>query len=178
MYGNFLLSFQTEPNERKPLDDANKHPFPHLQFTIINHTFSLFWITTNENMNENRRKNQDNDDESAVPSAGCGILGEYPLITLVTFAVLGIGCGVGLSYWEDDGTTKADLIKWIGLLGDLFIRSLKCLVLPLIFVSVTIAVLDMMAIGRAGSVGWKTSKYIYGNLFMHPDWALTFSVVL
>lgn len=101
----------------------------------------------------------DDNHGDSTPSAGCGILGRYPLITLIVFATAGIATGVGLSYWEDDGDTKDITIKWIGLLGDLFIRALKCLVLPLIFVSVTLAVLEMMAIGRAGSVGWKTSKY-------------------
>jgi Na+/H+-dicarboxylate symporter len=107
------------------------------------------------------KKNEDHKDyeETAVPSAGCGILGRYPLLSLLVFAVLGICTGVGLSSWEDDGDTKDKVIKWLGLLGDLFIRALKCIVLPLIFVSVTLAVLDMLAIGRAGSIGWKTSKF-------------------
>jgi Na+/H+-dicarboxylate symporter len=41
------------------------------------------------------------------------------------------------------------------LVQETFIRSLR--VLPLVFVNVIIAVVDMMAIGRAGSIGWKTT---------------------
>lgn len=110
--------------------------------------------------NNNKINNNHEDGEENTPVAGCGIFGRYPLITLITFAAAGIATGVGLSFWDDeDGDSKDATIKWIGLLGDLFfIRALKCLVLPLIFVSVTLAVLEMMAIGRAGSVGWKTSK--------------------
>jgi Sodium:dicarboxylate symporter family len=44
----------------------------------------------------------------------------------------------------------------IGLVGDMFIRSLKCVVLPLVFVNVITSVVDMMTVGKAGSIGWKT----------------------
>jgi Sodium:dicarboxylate symporter family len=38
----------------------------------------------------------------------------------------------------------------------MFIRSLKCIVLPLVFVNVISSVVDMMTVGKAGSIGWKT----------------------
>jgi Na+/H+-dicarboxylate symporter len=94
--------------------------------------------------------------EQDSPS-GCGILSRYPVLSVLFFAIIGIGVGVGLSYWEPDNPeTKKKTLKWIGLIGDLFIRSLKCVVLPLVFINVVIAVVDMMTIGKAGSVGWKT----------------------
>jgi Na+/H+-dicarboxylate symporter len=40
--------------------------------------------------------------------------------------------------------------------GDLFIRALKCVVLPLVFVNVIISVVDMMNLGKASAVGYKT----------------------
>jgi hypothetical protein len=65
---------------------------------------------------------EDEDD----PLAGCGILGRYPIISVITFAVVGICIGIGLSSWEpEDGDTKDVVIKWLGLVGDLFIRSLS-----------------------------------------------------
>jgi solute carrier family 1 (neutral amino acid transporter) protein 5 len=94
--------------------------------------------------------------EAAAGKPGCGVLGRYPVISVITFAAVGLGMGLGFSFWEpDDADTKAKLLKWIGLIGDLFIRSLKCVVLPLIFVNVVMAVVDMMRVGKAGSVGWK-----------------------
>jgi len=64
---------------------------------------------------------------------GCGVLGRNPVLGVMGFAAVGIGLGIGLSYWEpDDMEDKDKLLKWIGLLGDLFIRSLKCVVLPLV----------------------------------------------
>jgi Na+/H+-dicarboxylate symporter len=96
------------------------------------------------------------DEVEPEPSRGCGILGRYPLLSVLLFAAVGIAIGMGLSVWEDDGDSKEKVIKWLGLVGDLFIRALKAVVLPLVFVNVVISVVDMMAIGRAGSIGWKT----------------------
>jgi hypothetical protein len=94
--------------------------------------------------------------EEISPPTSCGILGRYPVLSVLVFATVGLGVGIGLSFWEDDGDAKDTTLKWIGLLGDLFIRSLKCVVLPLVFINVVISVMDMMQIGKAGSVGWKT----------------------
>lgn len=33
---------------------------------------------------------------------GCGLLGRFPVVSLLSFALVGIGIGVGLSYWEPD----------------------------------------------------------------------------
>ena len=70
------------------------------------------------------------DEDSPV---GCGVLGKYPVLAVMGFAAIGIGIGVGLSFWEpDDMETKDKVLQWVGLVGDLFIRSLKCVVLPLV----------------------------------------------
>lgn len=73
---------------------------------------------------------------------------------IVVCAAAGIGAGIGLS---NDSTTDpddlADIISWLSLPGDLFIRALKCVVLPLIFVNVILAVMQMIDAGKAGRVG-------------------------
>lgn len=90
-----------------------------------------------------------------------------PLLTISCLVVLflfafqqascGVALGVGLSVWEpEDANSKAVTLKWVGLVGDMFIRSLKAIVLPLVFVNVVISVVDMMSLGRASAVGWKT----------------------
>ena len=92
-------------------------------------------------------------------SVGCGILGRYPIISVVVFAAVGTGIGLGISYWEpsaDDQETKDIVIQWVGLIGDLFIRALKAVVLPLIFCNVVLSVVDMMVAQRASIVGLQT----------------------
>jgi Na+/H+-dicarboxylate symporter len=115
--------------------------------------------TTTSNVKTTRNQDEEDlthDEVEEEPSRGCGILGRYPLLSVLLFAAVGIGLGMGLSVWEDDGDSKEKVIKWLGLIGDLFIRALKAVVLPLVFVNVVISVVDMMVIGRAGSIGWKT----------------------
>jgi len=92
-----------------------------------------------------------------TPSTGCGILGRNPLLAVLVFASSGIALGVGLSFWEpEDAETKANVLLWLGLIGDMFIRSLKAVVLPMVFVSVILSIVDMMDMGKASAIGYKT----------------------
>lgn len=72
------------------------------------------------------------------------------------FVALGIAVGIGLSKWEpEDQHTKDVVLQWVGLIGDLFLRALKAIVLPIVFVNVILAVIDMMKAGSAGGIGGK-----------------------
>ena len=74
----------------------------------------------------------------------CYIMDTYPVTFVIVAAAIGIGLGVGLSFWKPEaGSGKYTAIMWIGLLGDLFIRALKCVVLPLVFVSIAVSVMDL-----------------------------------
>lgn len=106
---------------------------------------------------ESAKVDEDGEDTSEPTTKGgcCGFFHNYPITAILVFVVVGIGLGVGLSYWNPDNAgAKKILIQWIGLVGDLFIRSLKCFVLPLVFVNIIIAVVDMMSVGKASSIGW------------------------
>jgi len=97
------------------------------------------------------------EDPEEEPKKGgcCGFFVNRPISAIFLFVVLGLGLGVGLSYWEPENPDdKKVTIQWLGLVGDLFIRALKCFVLPLVFVNIIIAVVDMMSIGKASSIGW------------------------
>jgi hypothetical protein len=64
--------------------------------------------------------------DDQAPPPGCGILGRYPVVSVLAFAIVGIGIGVGLSFWDPDDSDEAEkkyiTLKWLGLIGDLFIR--------------------------------------------------------
>lgn len=68
-------------------------------------------------------------------------------------AVLGIIIGWAIQ----TGNPSADLVSWIAKPGDLFIRAVKCLVTPLVFCSVIVGMGDMLAIGKASSIGLRTA---------------------
>jgi len=88
------------------------------------------------------------------------------LCLCIVFILKGIGIGVGLSFWQpEDPASKATAILWVGLVGDLFIRALKCIVLPLVFVSIAISVMDMLSLGKAGKlVGSTIGLYVLTTL--------------
>jgi hypothetical protein len=75
----------------------------------------------------------------------CGVMDDHFLAFVIGSAAIGMGIGIGLSFWNPEDTIKATAILWIGLLGDLFIRALKCIILPLVFVSISISVMDMVS---------------------------------
>jgi Na+/H+-dicarboxylate symporter len=108
------------------------------------------------------------DEESMdeMPPTGCGILGRYPVLSVLLFAAAGIGVGVALANWEpDDPENKTNTLKWIGLIGDMFIRALRAIVLPLVFINVSNSVVDMMAMGRASTIGYKViGTYLFTTL--------------
>ena len=100
----------------------------------------------------------DDEDQEIESPKTCGKkflkhYGDNQLCYVISCAVFGILLGVGLSYWQpEDHQAKETALLWIGLPGQLFLRGLKCVILPLIFSSIVISVMDMLALGKAGTV--------------------------
>lgn len=94
------------------------------------------------------------DDEGA----GCGTklcraMDKFPITFVLGGAAIGLAIGLGLAFWEPaNPDTKDVVVQWLGLFGDLFIRALKCIVLPLVFVSIAISMMDMLSLGEAGTI--------------------------
>ena len=90
-------------------------------------------------------------------SGSQGACWSHPVAVVVCCASLGLLAGWGLSSWQPaDPAAKRSAVRWVGLVGDLFLRGLRCVVLPLVFVSVTLSVADMLARGKAGEVVRRT----------------------
>mmetsp|Transcript_35968 Transcript_35968/g.34047 ORF Transcript_35968/g.34047 Transcript_35968/m.34047 type:complete len:537 (-) Transcript_35968:213-1823(-) len=71
---------------------------------------------------------------------------------IVVCALIGALMGVGLA---EDGVPD-EVVAWIALPGTLFVRAIRCCVIPLIFVTMALGFFDMLEVGKASSVGWKT----------------------
>lgn len=51
-----------------------------------------------------------------TPNLGCGILGRYPIISVISFAAVGCGVGLGLSTWDPENPeVKSNVLKWVSL---------------------------------------------------------------
>jgi Na+/H+-dicarboxylate symporter len=96
-------------------------------------------------------------EKSGAPKLGCGPVARYPIVTMLVCAGAGLGIGYGLSVWTPENKqSKTDAVKWVGLVGDMFLRMLRCVILPLVFMSVLLSVNDMLKVGRAKTVGLLT----------------------
>jgi hypothetical protein len=124
------------------------------------------FLTTSMVVQRSAHREQDDEDERGgdVSDSGrvvkkncgtkfCELQERFPIGFVLGGAVIGIVLGVCLSLWQpDDQSTKDAVMMWVGLIGDLFIRALKCIVMPLVFVSVTISVMDMLSLGEQGTI--------------------------
>jgi Na+/H+-dicarboxylate symporter len=68
--------------------------------------------------------------------------------------VVGLVLGVLLSELK----VSALVAQWVALPGDLFIRALKCLVVPYAFCAVAVAVGDIVIVGKISHVGLQITK--------------------
>lgn len=103
------------------------------------------------------------DNQKKCCSSFCAYYGKHDLLFVLTGAGIGVAIGIGIYYWNpEDPHTKNTVLLWLGLLGELFLRALKCVILPLIFVSIAISVMDMLLLGQAGKmVGVTIGLYIF-----------------
>lgn len=129
------------------------------QATVASESPAETAVQTSPSVTVESSKELRDDEENEAPSAslGCGVMARYPVTSIVTCAILGIVTGYGLSVWVPESKeTKDDVVRWIGLIGDMFLRGLKCVVLPLVFVNVSLATADMLGLGKARKVGTST----------------------
>mmetsp|Transcript_28564 Transcript_28564/g.42039 ORF Transcript_28564/g.42039 Transcript_28564/m.42039 type:complete len:671 (-) Transcript_28564:164-2176(-) len=114
-------------------------------------------VDDGEDSDESTRKRARRRSSLVVQKPGC--MRRHPILTVIVFALVGLGIGVGLSAWQpEDEDTKDIVLKWVGLVGDLFISALKALVLPLVFINVILAIADMASQGH--------DRHVTQNVFL------------
>ncbi|CAK4085357.1 unnamed protein product [Aphanomyces euteiches] len=73
-----------------------------------------------------------------------------PVFVLVG-AVVGVGLGIGLYY----SNITPQWIMLIALPGDLFVRALQCLIVPLVLCCMSIVVTETIALGNSSIIRWR-----------------------
>ncbi|KDO26477.1 hypothetical protein SPRG_08280 [Saprolegnia parasitica CBS 223.65] len=68
-------------------------------------------------------------------------------------AILGVGLGFLISRVP---LLKTHVSIWVALPGDLFVRALRCLVVPMVFTGITVAIADAVNKGKASVLGLRT----------------------
>ena len=114
--------------------------------------------------------------EEKPQSIGCGIMGRHPVASVLIAAFLGLLVGLLLSEWEpQDKQVKQEVVKWAGLGGDLFLRALKCIVLPLVFLDIVQSTVEMLGMGKAQAVGGWTMGIFFSFFFLFFFFFFSFS---
>jgi len=80
---------------------------------------------------------------------------------LIACTILGfaVGVGIGQTNWS------AENKSWVGFPGELFLRALKCLVIPMIFCNMVVGVAEISGLGAVGKVGSTTFKAYMSTTF-------------
>lgn len=68
--------------------------------------------------------------------------------------VLGLAIGLFCAYL---GVSKS-FSRWLNLPGTLFLRALNCVVVPYVFCCVSVAIGDLVSVGKVSTVGKQTAK--------------------
>ncbi|TMW57613.1 hypothetical protein Poli38472_003538 [Pythium oligandrum] len=93
---------------------------------------------------------------------------------ILTGAILGIVIG----YLVQRAEPSEEVVSWIAIPGDLFIRAIKSLVGPLVFCSLVVGMSDLVAVGKATTIGVRTfSFYLLTSLLSSCEgmvWVLIF----
>ncbi|MEM9054809.1 MAG: cation:dicarboxylase symporter family transporter, partial [Pseudomonadota bacterium] len=76
--------------------------------------------------------------------------------------VLGLGVGLGLRYGMGADAGGAFAERWISWAGDLFLRLIRMLIVPLIFFTLVSGIIAMGDPKRLGSLGVRTLATYFG----------------
>ena len=92
--------------------------------------------------------------------------------------ILGAIIGILLGIFLPRGDEMSVAADWISLPGELFIRALKSLVVPMVFASLSVGMADILSVGKASKIGWKTlAMYVLTSILASVQsifWATVF----
>ncbi|RHY12678.1 hypothetical protein DYB36_003193 [Aphanomyces astaci] len=77
-------------------------------------------------------------------------------------AAAGIVLGAVLINWgsiNEDSSISANVGRWIGLVGRLYLRAVFCIVLPMVLASMALSIAEIMRIGKGGRIAWRVMGY-------------------
>ncbi|KAJ0397041.1 hypothetical protein P43SY_010025 [Pythium insidiosum] len=100
----------------------------------------------------------DNSEQDEADSAGRYAGTSSGLKISVTYTLVGVFIGIILGIVLSVVNVSPIVAKWVSLPGDLFLRGLKCLVIPYIFCAVAVAIGDIVFVGKVSVVGMQTLR--------------------
>lgn len=88
--------------------------------------------------------------EPHVPTAST-----ISMLAILVCIVLGLTIGWLLNHYEVDSSVT----NWVRTPGDLYVRAVQCIVVPLVFVNLAVAVADLVHIGKANAISARVALF-------------------
>ncbi|EQC40943.1 hypothetical protein SDRG_02006 [Saprolegnia diclina VS20] len=88
----------------------------------------------------------------------------YVLSSLAIIVAAGIGIGLGLLLATLD--LSSDAIAWVALPGELFVRALRCVMVPAVFSAMAVAVAEIVVLKKASILSWRTGCTFFLTTFL------------
>ncbi|OQR88915.1 dicarboxylate/amino acid:cation (Na or H) symporter (DAACS) family protein, partial [Thraustotheca clavata] len=95
-----------------------------------------------------------------------------------SFAILicaGIGVGLGVALGK--ANPSADTKAIIALPGTLFVRCLRCLIVPLVFCIISSSVAEVIVLKRSSFLTWRTAGLFYLTSFLSTCQGMVFALI-
>ncbi|KDO31020.1 hypothetical protein SPRG_04207 [Saprolegnia parasitica CBS 223.65] len=86
-----------------------------------------------------------------------------------------IGAGIGLALTKAD--ISRDVQQWIQMPGDLFVRALRCLVVPMVFASMSVVIAEVVVLKKTSILSWRTGAIFFLTSFIATVQGLLLSTV-
>lgn len=80
-------------------------------------------------------------------------------VAILVCIVLGLVLGTVLNHYKVDEA----ITDWIKTPGDLYIRAIQCIVVPLVFVNLAVSVADLIHIGKGQAIGIRVALFFLGT---------------
>ncbi|OQR99822.1 dicarboxylate/amino acid:cation (Na or H) symporter (DAACS) family protein [Thraustotheca clavata] len=94
-------------------------------------------------------------------------------LAILICAIIGIGLGIGLGKTNPSADTQA----LVALPGNLFVRCLKCLIVPLVFCTMTVSVAEVIELKRTSLLTWRTAGLFFFTSFLSACQGMTLALV-
>ncbi|OQR87783.1 dicarboxylate/amino acid:cation (Na or H) symporter (DAACS) family protein [Achlya hypogyna] len=83
-------------------------------------------------------------------------------IAVIVCCAVGVGLGILLSGLK----ASVGVMQWVKLPGDLFVRALQCLIVPVVFCTMSVSVAEVVVLKRTSVLSWRTAAVFFLTSFL------------
>ncbi|TYZ62078.1 hypothetical protein PybrP1_005666 [[Pythium] brassicae (nom. inval.)] len=84
------------------------------------------------------------------------------MVAILAALVVGLVAGWVLNHYE----VSESVTHWVRTPGDLYVRAIQCLVMPLVFVNLAVAIADLTYMGKGQAVGLRVALVFAGTTLL------------